>query len=66
MIDAGKLRSVEALDAVGQSSQAAEVGRVVAESRGGSYGCFAPKLCGRIEAVAKAVSRQSGADVSRR
>ena len=27
MFDAGKLRSVEALDAVGQSSRAAEVGR---------------------------------------
>ena len=34
--------------------------------RGGSYGCFAPKLCGRIEAVAMAVSRPSCADVSRR
>ena len=33
MSDAGKPRSVEALDAVGQSSRAAEVGRVVAESR---------------------------------
>ena len=33
MFDAGKLRSVEALDAVGQSLRAAEVGRVVAESR---------------------------------
>ena len=33
MLDTGKLRSVEALDAVGQSSRAAEVGRVVAESR---------------------------------
>ena len=31
MFDAGKLKSVEALDAVGQSSRAAEVGRVVAE-----------------------------------
>ena len=29
MFDAGKLRSVESLDAVGQSLQAAEVGRVV-------------------------------------
>ena len=27
MFDAGKLRSVEALEAVGQSSRAAEVGR---------------------------------------
>ena len=33
MFDAGKLRSVGSLDTVGQSSQAAEVGRVVAESR---------------------------------
>ena len=29
MFDAGKLRSVESLDAAGQSLQAAEVGRVV-------------------------------------
>ena len=33
MSDAGKLRSVEALDAVGQSSRAAKVSRVIAESR---------------------------------
>ena len=33
MFYAGKLRSVEALDAVGQSSRVAEVGRVVAESQ---------------------------------
>ena len=33
MFDTGKLRSVEALGAVGQSSRATEVGRVVAESR---------------------------------
>ena len=33
MFDAGKLRSVEALDAVGQSSRTAEFGRVFAESR---------------------------------
>ena len=32
MFDAGKLRSVKALDAVGQSSRAAEVGRVVGKS----------------------------------
>ena len=40
--------------------------KAVRTSRGGRYGCFAPKLCGRIEAVAKAVSQQSCADVSRR
>ena len=40
--------------------------KAVRTSRDGSYGCFAPKLCGRIEAVAKAVSCQSCADVSRR
>ena len=33
MLDAGKLRSVGLLDTVGQSSRAAEVGRVVAESQ---------------------------------
>ena len=33
MSDAGKLRSIEALAAVGQSSRATEIGRVVAESR---------------------------------
>ena len=33
MFDACKLKSVEALDAVGQSPRAAKVGRVVAESR---------------------------------
>ena len=32
MFDAGKLRSVEAFDAVGQSSRAAEVGRGVGYS----------------------------------
>ena len=32
MFDAGKLRSVRSLDTAGQSSRAAEVGRVVAES----------------------------------
>ena len=36
MFDAGKLRSAGSLDTVGQSSRAAEVGRVVAESRGRS------------------------------
>ena len=40
--------------------------KAVRTYRGGSYGCFAPKLCGSIEAVAMAVSRQSCADVSRR
>ena len=40
--------------------------KAVRTYRGGSYGCFAPKLYGCIEAVAKAVSHQSCADVSRR
>ena len=35
-------------------------------SRGGSYGCFAPNLCGRMEAIAKAVSHQSCVDASKR
>ena len=28
--------------------------KAVRTSRCGNYGCFAPKLCGRIEAIAKA------------
>ena len=32
MFDAGKLRSVESLDAVGQSLRAFEIGRVVGKS----------------------------------
>ena len=28
--------------------------KAVRTSRGGSYGCFAPKLCGRNETIAKA------------
>ena len=28
--------------------------KAVGTSRGGSYGCFAPKLCRRVEEVAKA------------
>ena len=40
--------------------------KAVWTSQGGRYGCFAPKLCGRIEAIAKAVSHRSCADASRR